>query len=270
MAVSDISVLDTVIARVNRQQPDRPGEFYITIKSGSGEIDPPIWRRGVGERYTYRVFTEDAGQPLAEGESNTVHVKDPESNDGVNLTVTYQACCPSGSEKRLVAALGRNGTPSDDLRTRITGCARSYLFGKERELFSNFDKVRQDVLTQIHNTIVDETGLKFRAQLTVKLKDDLASHRIEENAEIRFKDSPQVQRILIQCDLDVIPQLTLRAIVAHQRLMQLQTRLIDVVKDHFRHEVTAQSFAEALRDPRIVNDLRGRFDVLLGKGRPTS
>jgi len=272
MAVSDMSALDTIIRRVDSQLPDKRGQYYIAIGADSGEINPSIWSRiGGSETYIYRVFTEDAGQPPAQGESNILHVRDPETGDGVNLTITYQALCPKGNEVRLVKALGQSGSPSDEVRMRITGWARSYLFGKEKELFSNFGKIQDDLLNFICENAVKETGLNFRAQLHIQLGEDLSLYRVEEYVEVRFSDSQQRQNILVQCDLDFDPKLTLRAIVAYHRLPELHVRLVELVKEHFRHEVPAQAFVEGLRSPEIISGLRLRFDEFAVKdGRQVS
>lgn len=266
MAVSDISALDSIIKRVGRQTTNRRGEYYISIKAGSDEIFPSIWSLVGGEKYIYRVLTEDAGQPLAQGESNTIHVVEPESDNVVNLVITFQAFCPNGNEIKLVQALGQNGNPSDEFRTLITAWARTYLFEREQELFANFESVRDDLLNFISENVTEHTGLEFRPQLRLRLGEELRLHRIEEFVEVRFKDTPNPQKIMVQCDLDIDPKLTLRAIVAYHRLPDLRARLIETIKDYFRREVPAQAFVQALRNQDIVNGLRQRFDDVVVRG----
>jgi hypothetical protein len=262
MAVSDIAALDPIITGVGRPLPDKPGEYYISIATRSGEINPPAWTwsRGTIERYIYRVFTEDAGQSSARGESNNVFVRRPGSEDGVNLAIAYEVVCPRGNETRLVQTLGQNGNPTDAFKARLTAWIRQFLFGREGELFSNFDQIRSELLNFVAEKVVKDTGLRFQAALRLKLEQDLSTKQISEHVEIQFRDSHRPQRIGLICDLDIVPKLTVCAVVTYHRFPALRAELTEIAKDYFRHAVPAQAFAEAFRNSDVVNNLRQRFD----------
>lgn len=263
MAVSDISALDPIIRRVGRSGPNRRGEYYISIKAGTDEINPSRWSLVGGQRYIYQVFTEDAGRPWAHGESDTIHLADPQSGEIVNLVITFQAFCPNGNEVKLVQSLGQTGNPSDEFRHLITVWARNYIFQFGSNLFSDFKKAQGDLLNFIAENVATSTGLAFRAQLRLNLANALSLYSIEEFVEVRFNDSTTPQKIFVQCDLDFLPEKPLLAIIAYRRLADLHADLITETKNFFRNNVPAQAFARGLRDQDIADGLRQRFENIV-------
>src|SRR4029077_9039122 len=265
MAASDSSPLYWIITKVDRQLEAGKGEFYLSLDARSKRGGSSLWGLLSGERHIYRVFTESAGKPPAEGVSDTLPIVDPETNDPVNISFAYQAFCPDGNEERLVNVLGARGDPLGALNAIIASSARSFLFGREQELFLNFEKVRDEAVAHVCDAVIEETGLRFRTELRVALEEELASFPLKEHVEVRFRDSHQAQELILQCDLDVVSQSTLRAVVTHHRLPELRNRLVAAAKDYFRHEVAAQAFADDLRDPSITSALSARFNEILKK-----
>src|SRR5467141_2677574 len=162
---SDIVPLDNLIKKVDAiGQSSPPGEHYVAIKDGTDEIVSGSWYYlGIAKRHIYRIFTEKAGKPRVEGLSNTIHVKDPETEDTVNLVVSYTASCPDNHVEMLVKALGRHGSPDQELNRRITETAEAFLFGREREVFEDFERLKAELEARISVVITGDTGLKFRA-----------------------------------------------------------------------------------------------------------
>lgn len=263
----DNAALDKVIKRDdNVPKHVQKGEHFVGIKIGSDEIvKPSSWGFGKKNRYVYRVYTDVSGHQRAEGRSNTIYVRDPETNDSVNLVVSYQASCPESKVETLVRALGQYGSPDSELRRHITAIAERFLFGREREFFANFEKLRSELAQKISNAVTDETGLNFRAQVQLAREEDLSPFHIKQQIEVRFRDSQQPQPLAFECDLDVVPQLTLRAIVTYDKLRSLNSTLVNAVSDYFRLQVPAEDYAKEFAGTNIAEGLRARLNEIAAK-----
>ena len=261
MAASDVFGLDPVIKRVDRVQHSRRGEYYYSLKETSGEINPPIWRIGGGKTFTYRVFTEAAGEPHASSQSSTIHIKDPDSEDLINLTIFYRTVCPEGKQQQVVESLGRSGDPDGVLRALVTGTARTFLWGAEGVFFSDSDDARKRLIAHVCNAVESQTGLRFQAWAHLEFEDKLVPIHIDEFFEIHFSNSQELRRVRLQADLDVLPKYALRAIVAMRRLDRLRLRIVEATKLYARQEIPAQAFAQQFRVGPYVD----RLSALVGE-----
>lgn len=263
MAVSDISPLDHILKPVERAGRQRAGEHYISIREGTDELDPPIWRIGGGKTFTYLVTTDEAGQPPARGESQTIHVNDPKSGDAVSIRIVYQAVCPETGARKLVSSLGSDGDPELTLNKIIKAAAHKELWGKEERLFSDLDSAKMAILQSVANAVTQKTGLKFQCNVRLELEDSLESIQFDERLEVKFNDSPAPRGVRIQADLDVDFQHALRAVVALPKQGALRARVIEAVKDFFRHDVSSQQYAERFRDGSVKQALLGHLETIL-------
>lgn len=271
VAASDIGGLNPVIKREENTGRPRAGEYFISIREGSGEIDAPIWHLFAGQTFTYRVFTDRAGEPAGVSKSSTVHVKDPESGDLVNLAIHYWVICPDGNQHQLVKSLGRNGDPDGALRALITAHARTFLWEAEKDFFSDLDGTKQALIARITEEVKSQTGLRFRGEVHLELEDKLNPLHIDEYFEVHFSDSQEPKAVRIQADLDIIPTYALRAIVAIRRLDALKLRVIEATKLFSRQNIPAQAFAQQFRVGDYVEKLSDALLPLVAKdGRSIS
>jgi hypothetical protein len=263
---SDVTALDTIIKEVAEAGKGGNGEHYIAIRTNTGEIvSPDSWSFRGGPKRIYRVFTDDAGQPRADGRSNTITVRDPESGDSVNLYVSYQASCPKGKAETLVSALGRKGSPDDDLKRRISAVADDFLFRRERQFFTNFDKLRGELTQRIEDMISTDTGLNFRPHIQFAREYDLSPERVAKQIEVRFIDSTEPQTVSFECHLDVVPELTLRAIVSAGKFNLLHSQLVGAVADHFRLHVNVEEYALGFATSQVSDGLRVALNALTSR-----
>lgn len=263
----EIPLLEDVIKLVAEIPSSRPrfGEHFVSVKAKTGDLITARWILPGTKRYIYRVLTEDAGGARVEGRSNTIHVKDLDSGDSVSLVATFVASCPVRNVEPMVVALGAFGSPDDELKRRIDAIADQFLLGRERKFFESFERLSAELAQELSRGIEEQTGLNFRAQVSLAKSHDLSPHNISQNVEVRFADSQQRRALLFECDLDVISGYTLLAIVTYDRLAALHSTLIEAVSNFFRLQVPVEEYASGLRDAAVLDRLRDLLDRLASK-----
>lgn len=270
MGTSDISKLENVIKKIDHKDSTCQGKHFITIVEGTDEINPGVLRRLSGNTYLYRVYTDDAGQPTATGESDSILVKDPSTNNSVSLRVTYEVICPEGNQVQLVKSLGKNGDPDDALRSLITSAARKYLWDNGAAVFHGTGDSKEKVLTEISNKVQNETGLMFRGRVLLEHEEKLSTIHFDQSFEVRFKDTPELLGVHLQASLEVHPQKRLLAVIAISESHKLEDFVTSITKVYFESEVRSQDFLLEISS-KMKETLTERLNAQLERfGRRTS
>jgi hypothetical protein len=268
MADTAVGPLEPIIRKVNGSHKTQSGEVLVSIREKTGVVNPGI---GFGTTHKYMVRNVNALGAQARGQTGILHVSNPESDETVNFRLSYQAVCPEGQETKLVEGLGRFGDPNGEINRIMSATARDTLWGKEYQLFTDFDDLKGQVLDAVTQSVIAATGLQFRVQLKIELQDSLGAFHVDEVVPVRFSDLQIEHRIRLQCDLDIVPKLTLRAVVGYQRLPQLKNKIIQVVQDFFRLKACAQDYVSELDSLEFVDALRVEIaDVCETEGRTVS
>ncbi|MEP1573567.1 hypothetical protein [Roseibium album] len=267
MGLSDMSTLDSVIKRSEEKRNGRRGEHYLSIAQGSDFINPGITQRFGKKVFLYRVFTEDAGQPTARGESESIQVRDPASGKSVNLRVNYAVVCPVGNERKLVQSLGSSGDPENALRSLITTAARTYLWDNGGEVFQDTTRAKETVLEIIQEAIVEKTGLRFQGQIRLEHEEKLITVRFDREFEVRFKDTPEELGIRVQADLEIDPRKVLSAVVAIGETDRLEEKVKQATKQFFKDQVSSKDYIREISASLKENLQNCLDDALSNIGR---